>query len=186
LMIALAKSDLELVAGVVLIISCIFAAISGWRASMPAFKSGERVRSLSWKANAIRGAVYVPASVTILLVVANFSFKNSWPFVEIVLAASFWSFSMFSLPAFFWFGGIDLVMHGTLRLVLALTGTMPLRLRRFLDYAVHLGFLQRAGGGYIFFHRLLLEHFAALHTRDGGSATEPPGVLTLPSASGAI
>ena len=64
-------------------------------------------------------------------------------------------------PALFWFGGIDLVLHGTLRLVLALTGTIPLRLRRFLEYAVHLGFLRRAGGGYIFFHRLLLEHFAA-------------------------
>jgi hypothetical protein len=51
---------------------------------------------------------------------------------------------------------------------------MPLRLRRFLDYAVHLGFLQRAGGGYIFIHRLLLEHFAARSVPDGDSAAKHP------------
>jgi hypothetical protein len=78
-------------------------------------------------------------------------------------------------PALFWFGGIDLVLHATLRLVLSLTGTMPLRLRRSLDYAAHLGFLQRAGGGYIFFHGLLLEHFAARPARDGASAARGPG-----------
>lgn len=76
-------------------------------------------------------------------------------------------------PALLWFGGVDLVLHTALRLVLSLTGPTPLRLRRFLDYTVHLGFLQRAGGGYIFFHGLLLEHFA----------TRPPAraVATPPS-----
>jgi NAD(P)-dependent dehydrogenase (short-subunit alcohol dehydrogenase family) len=82
-------------------------------------------------------------------------------------------------PALFWFGGIDLVLHAMLRLVLFLTGTMPLRLRRFLGYAVHLGFLQRAGGGYIFFHRLLLEHFAALPIAADRNATEPPAFLVV-------
>ncbi|HEU0302849.1 MAG TPA: NACHT domain-containing protein, partial [Longimicrobium sp.] len=81
-------------------------------------------------------------------------------------------------PALFWFGGIDLVLHGTLRLVLALTGTMPLRLRRFLEYAVHLGFLRRAGGGYTFYHRLLLEHFEAGPAPDGGSAAKDPAAPT--------
>ena len=66
------------------------------------------------------------------------------------------------------------ISHGALRMVLSLTGTMPLRLRRFLDYAVHLGFLQRAGGGYIFFHRLLLEHFAARPAPAGRSTAKHP------------
>jgi hypothetical protein len=79
-------------------------------------------------------------------------------------------------PALFWFGGIDLVLHAALRLVLSLTGTMPLRLRGFLEYAVHLGFLQRAGGGYIFFHRLLLEHFAARPAPDRAFVAEHPAV----------
>ncbi|HET7229672.1 MAG TPA: NACHT domain-containing protein [Longimicrobium sp.] len=75
-------------------------------------------------------------------------------------------------PALFWFGGLDAVLHASLRLVLSLTGDMPLRLRRFLDHGVHLGFLQRAGGGYIFIHRLLLEHFAARPPRS--ASTTPP------------
>ena len=37
---------------------------------------------------------------------------------------------------------------------------------RFLDYAVKLVFLRKVGGGYIFIHRLLLEHFAAMKTDD--------------------
>jgi hypothetical protein len=74
-------------------------------------------------------------------------------------------------PALFWFGGLDVVLHASLCGVLSFTGATPLRLRRFLDHAVHLGFLQRAGGGYIFIHRLLLEHFAA--RPDPGASTAP-------------
>jgi DNA polymerase III delta prime subunit len=77
-------------------------------------------------------------------------------------------------PGIFWYGGLDLVLHASLRLVLARAGAVPLRLRRFLDYAVHLGFLQRAGGGYIFIHGLLREHFADRPVPDGGSAPEHP------------
>ncbi|MEB3295717.1 MAG: hypothetical protein VKJ24_21415 [Synechococcales bacterium] len=33
---------------------------------------------------------------------------------------------------------------------------------RFLDHAVDRLFLQKVGGGYIFVHRMLLEHFAAM------------------------
>lgn len=71
--------------------------------------------------------------------------------------------------AFLWFGGLDLVLHGTLRLLLVLSGATPLRLHRFLRYSVSLVFLQRAGNGYIFIHRLLLEHFAA-HPRGASGA----------------
>ncbi len=45
---------------------------------------------------------------------------------------------------------------------------MPWDYVRFLDYATDRIFLRRVGGGYIFVHRLLLEHFAAL------GADEPP------------
>ena len=36
----------------------------------------------------------------------------------------------------------------------------------FLDYAARLVFLQKVGGGYIFIHRLLLEHFAAMRNAE--------------------
>ena len=44
-----------------------------------------------------------------------------------------------------------------------------------LDYAADRIFLQKVGGGYIFIHRLLLEHFAALERKDdAGSSDETP------------
>ncbi|HVR02691.1 MAG TPA: hypothetical protein VMT47_11205 [Polyangia bacterium] len=59
-----------------------------------------------------------------------------------------------------WFGGIDTINHYILRLTLAANGLLPLRLPRFLDHCASLIFLQKVGGGYVFVHRLLLEHFA--------------------------
>ena len=38
----------------------------------------------------------------------------------------------------------------------------PLNYIGFLNYASERVFLQKVGGGYIFIHRLLLEHFAAM------------------------
>jgi len=67
----------------------------------------------------------------------------------------------FGLPAFLWFGGLDVIQHFTLRFLLSRNGRMPRRYAQFLDYASRLIFLKKVGGGYIFIHRLLLEHFAA-------------------------
>jgi hypothetical protein len=52
--------------------------------------------------------------------------------------------------------------HLALRLVLAYNGSLPLRLVPFLDYCAERIFLRKVGGGYIFVHRLLMEHFADL------------------------
>jgi hypothetical protein len=41
-------------------------------------------------------------------------------------------------------------------------GNIPWDYARFLDYATELGFLEKVGNGYIFIHRLLLEHFAQM------------------------
>lgn len=43
---------------------------------------------------------------------------------------------------------------------------IPWKLVTFLDYCVDLIFLRRVGGGYIFVHRLLMEHFAAMYTEE--------------------
>ncbi len=66
------------------------------------------------------------------------------------------------LTAGMWYGGLDVIHHYTLRLMLFRTGSLPLRLQRFLKHAHQLVFLQRVGGGVIFVHRLLLDHFASL------------------------
>ncbi|MEM6253266.1 MAG: protein kinase [Cyanobacteria bacterium P01_D01_bin.156] len=59
-------------------------------------------------------------------------------------------------------GGEALIKHLLLRLLLTLSGTTPWNYRKFLDHATASIFLQNVGGGYLFIHRLLLEHFANL------------------------
>ena len=67
----------------------------------------------------------------------------------------------FWLGAAFWHGGMDVIQHYLLRHLLSRKGHMPRRYVRFLNYGVRLIFLKRVGSGYIFIHRLFLEHFAA-------------------------
>ena len=62
--------------------------------------------------------------------------------------------------------GNSIILHFTLRAVLARTNRLPWRLVPFLDYCVERIFLRRVGGGYIFVHRLLQEHFASLTLED--------------------
>jgi hypothetical protein len=66
------------------------------------------------------------------------------------------------------FGGFACLSHGALRLVLWRAGALPLRTISFLDYATERIFLRRVGGGYMFVHRLLQEHFAGLMSQAEG------------------
>jgi|APLak6261673822_1056097.scaffolds.fasta_scaffold00126_7 hypothetical protein len=54
------------------------------------------------------------------------------------------------------------IKHYVLRFVLWCSGRMPFRLIPFLDYCARLILLKKVGSGYIFIHRMLLEHFARL------------------------
>src|SRR6266545_1117513 len=60
-------------------------------------------------------------------------------------------------------GGFAVLQHYTLRWLLYRNGSLPLRLVPFLDYCAERIFLRKVGGGgYIFVHRLLMEHFVGL------------------------
>jgi len=61
---------------------------------------------------------------------------------------------------FFVLGGRAVVQHFVLRLILWLAGYTPFNLVHFLDHAANLILLRKVGGGYVFIHRLILEHFA--------------------------
>ena len=61
------------------------------------------------------------------------------------------------------YSGTVLIRHYTLRFILARNNLLPWRLVPFLDHCVDLIFLRRVGGGYIFVHRLLMEHFAEMY-----------------------
>ncbi|HET7462885.1 MAG TPA: NACHT domain-containing protein [Longimicrobium sp.] len=64
------------------------------------------------------------------------------------------------LFAFLWYGGADLVRHAVLVTILRAQGILPRDTQRWLDECVDMVLLQKVGAGYIFIHRLLLEHFA--------------------------
>jgi hypothetical protein len=72
--------------------------------------------------------------------------------------------AMFLLPAvllgMLTYGGYACLSHLALRFVLWRSDAMPWRYARFLDYCAERLFLRKAGGGYLFIHRLLQEHFA--------------------------
>jgi hypothetical protein len=59
-------------------------------------------------------------------------------------------------------GGITCLKHLTLRLILYFNRYIPWNYAHFLDYATERISLRKVGGGYIFIHRLLLEHFVQM------------------------
>jgi hypothetical protein len=82
-----------------------------------------------------------------------------------------------------WYGGQDAIQHYILRFILYWKGYAPLRYADFLDYATRLVFLQKVGGGYIFIHRLLLEHFAAMRSDEKQAATRVTPILPAITAT---
>lgn len=67
-------------------------------------------------------------------------------------------------------GGATSLQHYLLRCLLARSGALPWRVQHFLDYATERAFLSRIGGGYMFYHRLLMEHLA--NTKETSHDTE--------------
>jgi hypothetical protein len=54
------------------------------------------------------------------------------------------------------------IKHFALRAIACCNGCIPWNYARFLDWASDRIFWQKVGSGYIFIHRLLLEHFARM------------------------
>ncbi|MEW5870803.1 MAG: hypothetical protein AB1894_16130 [Chloroflexota bacterium] len=69
---------------------------------------------------------------------------------------------LFGIVGGFYYGGNYLVSHYVSRYLLYRLGYIPWNLIRFLDYCTDRIFLRRVGGGYIFVHRMLMEHFAEM------------------------
>lgn len=57
-------------------------------------------------------------------------------------------------------GGATCIKHYNLRRILFRKGRIPWNYARFLDYASDRLLMKKVGGGYIFYHRMLMEHFA--------------------------
>jgi|GEM_PF-348210 len=67
--------------------------------------------------------------------------------------------------------GFACIQHLSLRFILHRYNYISWNYTHFLEYATERIFLQKVGGGYIFVHRLLLEHFAALYQTSQPSST---------------
>lgn len=126
---------------------------------------GLRVKTLETGATPNRGikscignAIRVSMATTIIAILVTLTALWYEPALLRVVPA-FWGVTIFFA---IWYGLQDAGYHGTLRALLACSGKAPWRFARFLDHATKLIFLKRVGGGYIFIHRMLLEHFAAI------------------------
>jgi hypothetical protein len=84
-----------------------------------------------------------------------------WPVMGLALTL------MFAIMFFVIFvtahGGIAWIEHYTLRRYLRHAGSLPANSVRFLNSASDYALMRRIGGGYMFSHRLVLEHFARLY-----------------------
>jgi hypothetical protein len=71
------------------------------------------------------------------------------------------------------YGGYACLSHLALRFVLWRSDALPWDIAHFLDYCAERIFLRKVGGGYIFVHRLLMEHFASLYTEQLAEPATP-------------
>jgi len=115
-------------------------------------------------------------AVTMILLVMyaseNFQVFEAVNFGETILASASVG-AGFGAFATLRYGIMDVSMHYILRSMLAITNYLPLNLAHFLNYATRdLKFMQKVGGGYIFMHRSLLEHFAEQRTSRRGAVVK--------------
>jgi len=120
--------------------------------------SGSRIATVTKPNQGIRqsakNAILIALVATIAPLLTSLLFQRS-------TSSSFWAAAGLSFGLALG-GGEACAKHGVLRFVLFCQGRIPWNYARFLDYAAQRIFLQKVGGGYIFIHRLLLEHFASL------------------------
>ncbi|MEL7142884.1 MAG: protein kinase [Cyanobacteria bacterium J06573_11] len=118
--------------------------------------SGTRIATITKPNQGIRqsgkNAILFAVVATIAPALTSLIFANS-------TSTQFWAIAGLSFGLALG-GGEACLKHGILRFVLFCQGRTPWHYPRFLDYAAQRILLQKVGGGYIFIHRLLLEHFA--------------------------
>jgi signal peptidase I len=83
------------------------------------------------------------------------------------------------------YGGLACLQHLVLRLCLRYYDCLPRHYVDFLNYTAQRLFIRQVGGGYIFIHRLLQEHFASLYTASGAVQT-PRNVRRRPWIAGCL
>ncbi|MDJ0688082.1 MAG: hypothetical protein QNJ41_06210 [Xenococcaceae cyanobacterium MO_188.B32] len=73
-----------------------------------------------------------------------------------------------------------------MRLILYCKKYIPWNYARFLDYASERLLMKKVGGGYVFYHRMLMEHFAQRHQISRESVPVTPRQTSKPVAQANI
>ncbi|MER7764506.1 hypothetical protein [Streptomyces sp. NPDC097619] len=104
----------------------------------------------------VHGSAGLVAATLVVLVPAALALWGREPERAAYAAALFGL--LFAVVRGFRYGGLAILRHWSIRLVLAYRGHTPYRYRRFLAAAEHRALLFRGDSGYSFPHRLLQEH----------------------------
>lgn len=118
----------------------------------------------------IKNSFKYSVKITLALIL---SFTALYSLAAVIVEDGFFSFNDKSLyliislitllslfVSFLRFGGRAFIRHFILRIILSVQGCIPWRIASFLDEATERVFLRKIGGGYIFIHKTLLEHFS--------------------------
>lgn len=100
---------------------------------------------------------FVMAIVSLLLATSAFYPRM---FDTTLGAPALFNILPFAVTGFFIYGGASVIKHYLVRRELEQAQVIPRDFTGFLEHAANLALLRRVGGGYIFIHRYLLEHFA--------------------------
>jgi hypothetical protein len=143
--------------------------ISDTRSSREIKHLGQNVKATTKNCLVISSVMLIVIAMTIGLGAKSldstknvFSFAQELAAVFLLIMGVTWEFIIGSLTVVK-FGFFSLIQHFLLRLMIAQNNMIPFSTTPFLDHCVDLIFLRRVGGGYIFVHRLLMEHFAEMY-----------------------
>ena len=79
------------------------------------------------------------------------------------------------------YGVTTCIQHFNLRQILYRKGRIPWNYARFLNYASERLLMKKVGGGYVFYHRMLMEHFARRYTETSKSIDRTSQLATQPA-----
>lgn len=93
-----------------------------------------------------------------------------WGFTALIMGIKQWYIiGLLAFPfvgvSFGIYTSFPIIQHLILRMILKTTGYIPYHYSKFLDYAAERIFLQKVGGGYMFIHRVLQEHFDSMELK---------------------